>query len=132
MVAINQVFNGYRDLILPMSEQDDTVRNAILAASASHMSLHHSEWKSAACRYRMAAIRGLNEHNKTGTSHVDEVAAQSNLSTMILLLVDEMVTVGTDFQILLRMVRSFVASQGGPEVVEKKPLGKFLMQQIRK
>lgn len=130
MVAINQVFNGYRDLILPMSEQDDTVRNAILAASASHMSLHRSEWKNAASRYRMAAIRGLNEQNKT--KHINEVAAQSNLSTMILLLVDEMVTVGTDFQILLRMVTSFVASQGGPEVVEEKPLGKFLMQQIRK
>ncbi|KAJ5103108.1 fungal-specific transcription factor domain-containing protein [Penicillium argentinense] len=37
MAAINNVLNGYRDMILPISEGDPTVRNAILAASASHL-----------------------------------------------------------------------------------------------
>lgn len=130
MVAVSLAFDGYRDLILPMSEQDDTVRNAVLAASASHMSLRHPEWKYVASGFRTAAIKGLNGKNHVTQS--DEAAAQSNLSTMILLLVYEMVTVGADFHILLRMVKSFLAFQGGPETLEAKPLGRFLVQQIRK
>lgn len=130
MVAIDLAFNGYRDLILPISEQDGTVRNAILAVSASHMSLCHTEWKGVASQYRMAAIKGLNE--QTHVTHLDAEAAQSNLSTMVLLLVDGMITVGTDFYILLRMVKSFLKSQGGPRTFETRPLGKFLVQQTRK
>ncbi|KAJ5103107.1 hypothetical protein N7532_003636 [Penicillium argentinense] len=45
---------------------------------------------------------------------------------MVLLLIEEMITVGTDFHILLRMINSFVRSPGGSRSVEKEPLGRFL------
>ena len=76
----------------------------------------------------MAAIHGLNQQ-----SH-DYTAADtfSNLATMVILLVEEMVSVGEDFIILLRMVRSFVCSRGGDKTIEEEPMGRFLIQQIRK
>lgn len=128
MGPFNLIFNGYRDLILPMTEQDETVRNAIMATSASHLSLHHKEWSAAACKYRMAAIHGLNQRTNLSSAH-------PSLATMVILLIEEMIAVRTDFPILLRMIRSFVEMQGGPETLETtKPtaLSCFLMQQIRK
>ncbi len=128
MGPFNLIFNGYRDLILPMTEQDETVRNAIMATSASHLSLHHKEWSAAACKYRMAAIHGLNQRTNPSSAH-------PSLATMVILLIEEMIAVRTDFPILLRMIRSFVEMQGGPETLETTkptPLGRFLMQQIRK
>jgi hypothetical protein len=128
MGPFNLIFNGYRDLILPMTEQDETVRNAIMATSASHLSLHHKEWSAAACKYRMAAIHGLNQRTTPSSAH-------PSLATMVILLIEEMIAVRTDFPILLRMIRSFVEMQGGPETLETtKPtsLSRFLMQQIRK
>lgn len=128
MGPFNLIFNGYRDLILPMTEQDDTVRNAIMATSASHLSLHHKEWSASACKYRMAAIHGLNQHTNPSSAH-------PSLATMVILLIEEMIAVRTDFPILLRMIHSFIEMQGGPETLETTkptPLGRFLMQQIRK
>ncbi|KAJ5171875.1 fungal-specific transcription factor domain-containing protein [Penicillium capsulatum] len=111
MVAFDLIFNRYRDLILPMSEQDHTVRNVVLATAASHMSLRHAYWKAIASTYRTAAIQGLNEHSPT--AHPDESASQSKLSAMVLLLVEEMVTAGADFHILLRMVKSSSSLKAG-------------------
>ncbi|GMG04541.1 unnamed protein product [Aspergillus oryzae var. brunneus] len=50
MGPFNTVFNGYRDLILPLSEQDQTVKSAVLAAAASHISLKHCGWKPLASK----------------------------------------------------------------------------------
>lgn len=128
MVAID-IRNGYRDMILPMAERDETLRNAVLAVSASHFSLHYSKWNKNASKYHMAAIHGLNQRP---SGDLSESLIYSDLSTMVVLLVEEMVTVGQDFHILLRMIGSFIESQGGPEKVEASLVGKFLMQEIRK
>lgn len=57
----------------------------------------------------------------------------SNLSSMVLLLVEEMITAGTrDFHIILRMIDSFVEFQGGLNAINVTPLGEFLVQQIKK
>lgn len=129
MVAID-THNGYRDILLPFSEQDPMIRDSILAASASHLSNQYpdSRWSAIARKYHMAAIHGLNQqsHNYTAADTF------SNLATMVILLVEEMVSVGEDFIILLRMVRSFVCSRGGDKTIEEEPMGRFLIQQIRK
>lgn len=129
MVAID-IENGYRDVLLPLSEHDGIVRNAILAASASHLSNQYpnSRWSSIARKYHMAAIHGLNQHS----DHHTAADTYSSLATMVILLVEEMVSVGEDFIILLRMVRSFVCSRGGDEAIEQEHMGRFLIQQIRK
>lgn len=131
MAAINTVFNGYRDLILPMSELDDVVRHSIMAASASHISLQYPEFKTVATNYHMATIKGLNQRLDSDKS--DHSLTYSSISTMVLLLVEEMITAGTrDFHILLRMVKSFIEAHGGEEKIEQTPLGRFLVQQFRK
>ena len=131
MAAINTVFNGYRDLILPMSELDDVVRYSIMAASASHLSLQYPEFKTTATNYHMAAIKGLNQRLDSDKS--DHSLTYSSISTMVLLLIEEMITAGTrDFHILLRMVKSFIEAYGGEEEIAKTPLGRFLVQQVRK
>lgn len=130
MGPFNTVFNGYRDLILPLSEQDQTVKSAVLAAAASHISLKHCEWKPLASKYRMAAIRGLNQ--RSTAEYPNKSIDYSSLSTMVLLLVEQMIIVGTDFHILLRMMKSFIESQQCSDLAETEPLGTFLMQQIRK
>lgn len=133
MVAVNAtILNGYRDFILPLSEQDAIVRNAAMAASSYHLGLRHPEWNSATLRYHMAAIEDLSKR-KDGRN-IDRLITHSNLSTMLLLLIEEMITgkKGKDYKILLRMIKSFVMSQGGEESIEQSPPGKFLIQQIRK
>lgn len=132
MVAINFIFNGYRDMILPISVQDATVRNAIMAASASHLALQHGQWKQTAARYHIAAIQGLNRRAAMQSMREDESVQTNSLCTMVILLIEEMIVVGSDFHLLLDMVNNFVESQGGPDTVAKQPLGKFLIQQIRK
>lgn len=87
MVAINIAFNGYRDLILPITENDKIIRNAVLAASASHISLCHAEWKDIASKYYMAAIQCLNQRTYQ-KENTDEYIAHSGLCTMVLLFVD--------------------------------------------
>ncbi|KAE8152384.1 hypothetical protein BDV25DRAFT_170516 [Aspergillus avenaceus] len=129
MVAIDSIANGYRDFILPLSDQDATVRNATMAAAASHLGQKYAEWKDLASQYHMAAIRGLNQRSQQ--ANLTESIAYSNLSTMVLLLIEEMITGGRDFRILLRMVKCFVEFRG-PASIEQTPQGRFLMQQIRK
>ncbi|RJE27650.1 hypothetical protein PHISCL_00075 [Aspergillus sclerotialis] len=133
MVAVNAtILNGYRDFILPLSEQDEIVRNAVMAAASYHLGLRHPEWNSVALRYHMASVQGLSK--RKDRQNIDKSMAYSNLSTMLLLLIEEMITSkkGKDFQILLRMIKSFIHSQGGEESIEQSPPGKFLIQQIRK
>lgn len=133
MVAINFIFNGYRDMILPLSEQDSTIRNAIMAASASHITLNHPQWKPAAAKYHMAAIHGLNRQTEmVHPSQNASIQQSTSLCTMVILLIEEMITVGNDFHLLLDMINNFIQSQGGPDMIGKRPLGKFLLQQIRK
>ena len=78
----------------------------------------------------MAAIRGLNQ--RSIAENLNKSIDYSSLSTMVLLLVEQMIIVGTDFHILLRMMKSFIESQQCSDIVETEPLGTFLMQQIRK
>lgn len=133
MVAVNAtILNGYKDFILPLSEQDEIVRNAAMAASSYHLGLRYPEWNSVALRYHTTAIKGLSKR-KDG-KNIGKSIAYSNLSTMLLLLIEEMITgkKGNDYKILLRMINSFVKSQGGEESIEQNLPGKFLIQQIRK
>lgn len=132
MVALTLICNGYRDFILPLSEEDEVVRNAVMAAAARHLALRHSEWNVPAFKYHMAAIQGLVQHADGGADYnPDGSITYSNLSTMIVLLIEEMITGMKDYRILLRMVQSFVKSQGEAKV-RNKPLGRFLMQEIWK
>ena len=130
MVALTIICNGYRDFILPLSEEDGVVRNAVMAAAARHLALHHSEWNAPAFKYHMAAIQGLVQRADRDDD-LEGSIAYSNLSTMVVLLIEEMITGMKDYRILLRMVQSFVKSQGEAKV-GKRPLGRFLMQEIRK
>lgn len=132
MVAINFVFNGYRDMVLPISEQETTLRNAIMAASASHMTWKNSSWKSRATKYHMKAIQGLKKRDKTQFPKENERDRDISLCTMVILLIEDMIIVGPDFHLLLEMVKTFIQSEGGENNIEKNPLGKFLMQQVRK
>ncbi|CAG8389781.1 unnamed protein product [Penicillium salamii] len=129
MVAID-IKNGYRDILLPLSEHDEIMRNAMIAASASHLSHQHSDsqWLSVARKHHTAAIKGL-QRDHDGNAGVNTF---SDLATMVILLIEEMVSVGEDYIILLRMVRSFVCSRGGDKKIEQSPIGRFLIQQIRK
>ncbi|KAJ6100339.1 hypothetical protein N7467_001874 [Penicillium canescens] len=123
MVAID-VHNGYRDILLPLSEYDETLRFAILAASAFHLAHQHPDpkWTSIARNYHMATINGLNQRSREQKENHITSDTFSNLSIMVVLLIEEMVTVGEDFPILLGMVRSFVSSRGGEEKLKETPL----------
>lgn len=79
----------------------------------------------------MSTINGLNERKKM--NQLNGSFMYSNLSSMVLLLVGEMITAGTrDFHIILRMIDSFIEFQGGLSAIDVTPLGKFLVQQIKK
>ncbi|KAL4889989.1 fungal-specific transcription factor domain-containing protein [Aspergillus ambiguus] len=132
MAPVNVIFNGYRDLILPLTERDEIVRHAVMAAASYHLGLHQAGWNNIAIRHHMAAIQGLGQRRYE--QNIDESTLYSRLSTMLLLLIEEMITgqKGRDFRILLRMIKSFVESQGGEERIEWNSQGKFFIQEIRK
>ncbi|KAL1636376.1 hypothetical protein SLS58_009869 [Diplodia intermedia] len=143
MVTINKPFNGYRDVILPMTETSPMMLNAALAAASHHLGVvHQPSHSQSAARYYTAAIRGLRHQQQQSLTGGPEEAALppsretaiETIATTLLLLVCDMVAAGSDFQFLFRMLTRLVEMAGGSEALcaDGDANNVFLVQQVKK
>ena len=130
MLAIDDTFNGWRHLVLPISVMDDVVMNAVLAASAYHVSLKSEAFLPTAQESYTKAIGGLLRRRDLGT-HERDINHYSIL-TILILLVTAMVTGGPDFPHLFKMLRFAVEAMGDEAGLGEGELAGFLLRQIRK
>ncbi|KAF4535289.1 C6 zinc finger domain containing protein [Lasiodiplodia theobromae] len=141
MVPINKPFNGYRDVILPMTETCPTMLNAALAAASHHLAVvHQPTYRQSAASYYTAAIRGLRLQQQQSLIGGEEALVPSRhtavetIGTILLLLVCDMVAAGSDFQILFRMLTRLVEMSGGSDALcaDGDLNNVFLIQQVKK
>jgi hypothetical protein len=141
MVVIDDSFNGWRHLILPLALSDDLVMDAIMASSAFHLAENvavfqtrqHTAIAQAGRLYYARAIEGLQRRRQL-TDHGAHTR-QMVVVALVVLLVAAMVSGCSDFPVVFQMLQSALDAIGGEagfaeggtrEVVE------FSLRQIRK
>ncbi|KAL2402886.1 hypothetical protein ABEF95_014676 [Exophiala dermatitidis] len=131
MQAIDDSRNGYRALILPIAESDALVLNAVLAASAYHVSQKISSMLPTARRMYTVTIRSLIQRAKPKTGNEPNLDEHSIL-TIFVLLISAMITGEPDFKLIFGMLKSTLQAIGDETVLGSSDLGQFLLRQIRK
>ncbi|KAB2570643.1 hypothetical protein DBV05_g10694 [Lasiodiplodia theobromae] len=150
MVAIDGLHNGWRHLVLPIAHTDDLVMDAVLAASALHLSTDDDDATGNHVPTQMArryASMRLQQHPGSGSLyaraiksllHRRDLAASSALHqsfallAILILLVAVMVSGSEDSSILLRMLHSAFEAIGGEDGLGTGALAEFMIRQIHK
>ncbi|GJD02278.1 hypothetical protein ColKHC_11103 [Colletotrichum higginsianum] len=133
MVVIDDRYNGWRHLILPVARSDDMVMAAVLAASAFHVSARAAAGPPVIDPERLyaRAIGRLSERRDLAGR--DAGARQLVILAIVVLLVSVMVNGLPDFPIVFQMLESAIDAVGGEEVLaDGGEMGGFLGRQIRK
>ena len=132
MVAVDDQSNGYRVFLLPLACEEPVVRYALLAASASHLESAQSEPINCALRFQSAAINALSTMTKSTREKIQSHICKREhvLAAIVLLLVNVMVAGGDDFQVLLRMARSWIAGTSEGDGRPESALMRFLREQL--
>lgn len=148
MVAIDGLHNGWRHLVLPIAHTDDLVMDAVLAASALHLSTDDatSNYVPTQMARRYAFMR-LQQHPSSDSLyaraiksllHRRDLVASSALHqsfallAILILLVAVMVSGSEDSSILLRMLHSAFEAIGGEDGLGTGALAEFMIRQIHK
>lgn len=122
MVIIDQVSNGYRDILLPLACEDDLVQRAVKVVATQHLALHSHSYQCVADQGRASLISRLYQDSKSP----DRVYTTSTWATLIILLVGETITGSSEYGHLLQTLM-FLAQNVGqiiPSLAHK-----FLTQQ---
>ena len=128
MVPIDGPGNGFRAILLPLACEHELVRYALLASSANHLRLKKPELAPAATRYQTTAIASLRGAANATQGQIHTGA--TTLATIVLLLVNDMVTGCHDFRLLIGMAKSWILAFGDTRDSGEKPLIQFLKEQI--
>ncbi|OGM51231.1 hypothetical protein ABOM_000060 [Aspergillus bombycis] len=131
MVVMDNKYNGWRSLILPLALSDQTVLDAVLAVSAFHLSHQgRSGPMVGPDKLYMQAIVGLQK--RSCLDEYDMLTRQSVFVVILTLLVGVMVNDSSDFPILFHMLQSAFDTVGGERGLGNGDMADFLRQQIRK
>lgn len=131
MVVIDDAFNGWRNLILPIAFMDDLVMNSVLAVSTFHISQKLEGSQCADPNHLYArVIKEL--RSRSNLLEYNEQDRQLVLVTIIVLLVAVMVNGCSDFPILFHMLQSALDAVGGEEGIGHGEMAEFLLRQIHK
>ncbi|KAJ5375253.1 hypothetical protein N7517_007259 [Penicillium concentricum] len=122
MVVLDQVSNGYRDILLPLACEDELVQCAVGVVAAQHLALNNPFYQSIADRGRAALISRL---CRDSTSP-DRVFNTSTWATLIVLLVGETITGSSEYGHLLRTLMCLV--QNADQIAPSSAC-RFLSQQ---
>ncbi|PYI16246.1 hypothetical protein BO86DRAFT_127228 [Aspergillus japonicus CBS 114.51] len=132
MVVIDDQHNGWRGTILPIAHTDELVLNSVLAVASLH--LLGTVGSSPGCadprRLYTQVIRGLQRRSDLG--NCDMATKKSVILTILILLLAVMVTGGSDFPILFRMLQSAIDAVGGDGGLDEGEVSAFLLREIRK
>lgn len=137
MVAIDGPHNGWRCLVLPVAQTDELVMNAVLAVSAFHLSLTHSDLQEdrqlpylTPEKLYTTVIDGLQQ--RQDLRRYDRSTQQTVLLSILVLLVAVMVNGSSDFPTMFRALESALEAINGEETIGTGDLADFLRRQIHK
>ncbi|WXC57969.1 hypothetical protein SNK03_003870 [Fusarium graminearum] len=150
MVAIDGVHNDWRHLLLPLAQQDELVMNAVLTVSAFHFHINKLENRLIQSKQQYSAfgnnscdsyvpdphlllsrtLQGLRKRQELHSR--DQTTQHSVLITLLLLMTSDLVTGGSDFPMLLRMLESALDAIGGKEGLGTGILAGFIMRELYK
>ncbi|RAR13482.1 c6 zinc finger domain containing protein [Stemphylium lycopersici] len=125
MVLVENIPNGYHDLILPMATEDDVLRRAVGVVAAHHLSRRRPEMKVIAKTGRAAIISRLRQESRCNS--VDQVFNRYTWATLVVLLLGELVNGNVDYRFLIGILKNISANIN----VEEKPseIARFLLAQ---
>ncbi|KAF6804899.1 hypothetical protein CSOJ01_09861 [Colletotrichum sojae] len=131
MVFVDDCFNGWRHIILPLAWSHEIVMDSVLAVSAFHI-------------YGRAAVQPVVNPDRLYTRAIIQLLARKDLAgldqetrqlivlAIVVLLVSIMVNGMSDLPIVFQMLESAINTVGGEELIAKGGVGGFLLRQIRK
>lgn len=143
-MTIDGICNGWRTLVLPLARRDKLVLDAASSVAAFH--IHQN--RPAACNlllhrgttsddsvsdpYQLygRVISGLQQ--QSGRSLSDPEQRDSILITILVLLVGVMVTGGSDYAILFRMIEAAFDASGGDQALGDGEIANFISLQFSK
>ncbi|KAF4976009.1 hypothetical protein FZEAL_7265 [Fusarium zealandicum] len=151
MVAIDGVHNDWRHLLLPLAQTDELVMDAVLTVSAFHFQLNklannlrtdsrgrsvfgiqnvHDFYVPDPHQLCARTLKGLRQRQELAQG--DQTLKHSVLVTLLLLLTAVLVTGGSDFPVLLRMLESALDAMGGKDGLGTGILAEFIMRELHK
>lgn len=130
MLAIDDSSNGWRQLILPIAIEDDVVMDAVVAASAYHISSKSQTALSLGQSAFTKTVRGLLE--RQDFKNLDPMINGFSLVAILVLLVSAMITGCSDFPILFGMLKSAFKAMRDAGGCGDEVLDEFLQTQFRK
>ncbi|KAI6763886.1 hypothetical protein HG530_007675 [Fusarium avenaceum] len=150
MVAIDGIHNDWRHLLLPLAQQDELVMDAVLTVSAFHFHINklannfkqdktqYNSFGTTSCDsyvpdpYQLLGrtLRGLRKRQELVCG--DPTTQHYVLISLLLLMTSVLVTGGSDFPVLLRMLESALDAIGGKEGLGTGILAEFIMRELHK
>lgn len=131
MAIIDDSTNGWRHVILPVAHVDTLVMDAVLSASAFHITATHGPNICSASRFYTQAISRLQQRQDLTLS--DRESRNSTFLALLVLLVTVMVNGYSDFPLIFKLLESALLAIGGEaQLGSQGELGVFLRRQIRK
>lgn len=150
MVAIDGIHNDWRHLLLPLAQQDELVMDAVLTVSAFHFHINKLENTPRQSKqkhnsfgdishdfyvpdpYQLLGrtLQGLRKRQELSSG--DQTTQHSVLITLLLLMTSVLVTGGSDFPMLLRMLESALDAIGGKEGLGTGVVAGFIMRELHK
>jgi hypothetical protein len=121
--------SGYAKHLIPLALENDMVRNAILAFSASQIHATGAATIARPQMYRSAAIKGLRDASTQ--VRTDNDSALMTLATIFGLLLDDMINENKDFPTLVRLADSWIKLNPTSENQRHEGHRKFLLDQIQ-
>lgn len=150
MVAIDGIHNDWRHLLLPLAQQDELVMDAVLTVSAFHFHINklannfkqdktqYNSFGTTSCDsyvpdpYQLLGrtLRGLRKRQEL--IYGDQTTQHYVLISLLLLMTSVLVTGGSDFPVLLRMLESALDAIGGKDGLGTGILAEFIMRELHK
>jgi hypothetical protein len=130
MVIVDDHNNGWRHMVLPIAHRDELVMNAVLAASAFHLSSRKGSGVQDATQLYTLAIQEL--QRKRSIDRYELETQHVIILTILVLLVALMVNGSSDFPIVFHVLQSALQAIGGDSQLAEGDLGQFLLRQIYK
>lgn len=117
-------------MVLPIAHIDELVMNAVLAASAFHVSTRRASGLQDATKIYTKAIRELQK--KSTIDQYDPQTQHFIILSILVLLVSLMINGCSDFPIVFSMLQYALTAIGGDSRLMHGELAQFLLRQIYK
>lgn len=130
LVVVDDEFNLWRHLVLPLAHRDNLVRDAILAASICYISIRSKNELLRPYATYQQLIHGL--RGRQDLLAQDTTAKQGVLISLFLLLATAIVNSLPDFRRIFNLIETFLQITQPDNTLVDGNLGPFLLTQIEK